>query len=55
MNPSQEELPDDVDKVEDVADEVLEGVEVVHVEGLAHVLDQRLALVLPLVGVQGAS
>ena len=51
----EEELPDDVDEVEDVAEKVLEGVEVVHVEGLPHVLDQHLALVLPLVHVQGAT
>ncbi len=32
-------LHNDIDEVEDVTEEVLEGIEVVGVEGLAHILD----------------
>lgn len=42
-------LSDDVDEVENVADKVLERVEVPQVESLPHVLDQLLALVLSVV------
>ena len=48
-------LSDDVDEVEDVADEVLQGVEVVHVESLLDVLHQDLALLLALLQVQSAA
>ena len=48
-------LSDDVDEVEDVADEVLQGVEVVHVESLLDILHQDLALLLALLQVQSAA
>jgi hypothetical protein len=48
-------LPDDVDEVEYVADEVLDGVKVVHVKRLLHVFHQDLALLLALLQVQGAT
>ncbi len=48
-------LHDDVEEVEDVAHEVLEGVEVPQVERLPHVLDQLLALLLAVVQRQGAA
>ncbi len=42
-------LDNDIEEVEDVAHEVLEGVEVPQVESLTHVLDQLLALLLAVV------
>ena len=51
----EEHLADDVDEVECVAKEVLEGVQVVAVEGVDGVLDQEVALLLPVLQVEGAA
>jgi hypothetical protein len=48
-------LSDDIDKVQYVADEVFDGVEVVHVERVLHVLHQSLARLLALFKVQSAA
>ena len=47
-------MSDDVDQVESVAEEVLEEVHVVGVEGVDSILDQKGALLLPILKVQGA-
>ena len=48
-------LADDVDEVQDVAQEVFERVKVVHVKCLLDVLHQNFALLLALLQVQGAT
>ena len=47
-------MSDDVDQVESVAEEVLEEVHVVGVEGVDSILDQKGALLLAILKVQGA-
>ena len=48
-------MSDDVDQVESVAEEVLEEVHVVGVEGVDSILDQKGALLLAILKVQGAT
>ena len=48
-------LSNDVDKVEKIADKVFDGVKVVRVERVLHVLHQGLTLLFPLVQGQGSA